>query len=148
MQNLPACSLRKILLLITANFWENYRFDEFNFDVRDTFTNRHYREITLQPGTELDRAFQQGVNSPKSPFLTRGATADRVTSTEQARSVLALEGTSDVFPDTVTKLRVEDPSRALIGPISGGEGFQIVVDPRDLSKIVEVPNARQPLPLR
>jgi len=125
-----------------------FGFDEFNFDVRDTFTNGRYREITLQPGTELDRAFQQGVNGPKSPFLTRGTTAEQVTSTERARSVLALEGTSDVFPDTVTKLRVEQGSRALIGPIKDGQGFQIVVDPRDLSKIIEIPNARRPLPPR
>ena len=69
-----------------------------------------------------------------------------VTNTEEARSVLALEGTSDVFPYTVTKLRVEESTRALIGPIKDGNGFQIVIDPNDLPKVIEIPGARKPLP--
>ena len=128
------------------NKTKGFSYDAFDFNVGETFTNGRFREITLKPGTELDRAFQKGVNSPKSPFVTRGSTSQRVTNTEEARSVLALEGTSDVFPDTVTKLRVEESTRALIGPIKDGNGFQIVIDPNDLPKVIEIPGARKPLP--
>ena len=128
-----------------SNKAAGFGFEQFNFDVKTTFKNGQYREITLNPGTELDRAFQQGVNSPKSPFVTQGTTAGKLTSTEESRRVLAIEGTSDVFPDTVTKLRVEKPTRALIGPIKDGDGFQIIIDPRDLSKVIEIPNARRAL---
>jgi len=123
-----------------------FGFNEFSFDVRTTFRDGRYREITLQPGTELGRAFQTGVNGPKGHFVTRGRTSELVTSTESAQDVLALRGTSNIKPDTATKLQVNEPVRALIGPILGGRGNQIVIDPRDLSKITEILGARRVLP--
>lgn len=64
--------------LVVLNKTKGFSYDAFDFNVGETFTNGRFREITLKPGTELDRAFQKGVNSPKSPFVTRGSTSQRV----------------------------------------------------------------------
>lgn len=123
-------------------------YDAFDFDVVDTFANRKHKEVLLKSGVELDRVFQKGVNGPKSPFVTRGNTSRSLISTEKARKVLALEGTSNVLPDTVTKLRVNESVRALIGPIKDRDGFRLVIDPNDLSMVTEIPGARKPFPAK
>ena len=42
---------------------------------RKTFKGGSFREITLKAGTQLKRAFQEGVNNAIGSFLTRGKTA-------------------------------------------------------------------------
>ncbi len=105
-----------------------------SFDVASTFRNLRFREITVQSGTRLDRAFEQGVNRPVGSFATRGATANRLTSTQTAIDELGLRGTSDVRPNRVTALEFTRPTRVKVGLIEGGgkRSIQYVVDPADI----------------
>ncbi len=107
------------------------------FDVASTFRNGRFREVTLRPGTVLERAFEEGVNRPVGSFTTRGVTARRVTSTQTAIDGLGLKGTSNVRPNRVTALEVTERIRVKVGPIEGGgkRAYQYVIDESDLGKL-------------
>ena len=108
-------------------------FTESGFDPTSTFRGGKFREIILKPGTRLERAFEEGVNGPLSPYTTRGATARRITSTKSAVYELGLEKTSGVRPNTVTTLEVTRPIKVKVGFVKDGgkRAVQYVIDPKD-----------------
>jgi hypothetical protein len=120
-------------------------FAESGFDPTSTFRGGKFREIILKPGTRLERAFEEGVNQPFSPFTTRGATARRITSTEGAINGLGLRNTSGVRPNTVTTLEVTRPIKVKVGFIKDGgkRAVQYVIDPKDKNSLREIYQLRR-----
>jgi hypothetical protein len=118
-----------------------------NFDVTSTFRDGRFRDITLQPGTQLERAFQEGVNDPIGSFMTRGSTAHRITSTNSAVNELGLRGTSNVNPNRLTTIEVTQSTPAQIGFIdsAGSRSTQIVVNRNNLSNLRRVPGTTRTL---
>ena len=114
-----------------------------SFDIASTFRNGKFREITLKPGTVLERAFEEGKNSPIGTFLTRGSTARNINSTQEAVVKLGLKGTSNLSPNTISTLEVTAPIKAKIGFIEGGgtRAVQIVIDSKD-TKYLEIIGGR------
>ncbi|MDA0739889.1 MAG: hypothetical protein O2999_08580 [Nitrospirae bacterium] len=103
----------------------------------NTFRNGRFKEITLNPGTRLDRVFEEGVNNPIGSFTTRGVTSSTLTSTEAAIRQLAITGAR---PNRLTSLEVTRTTRAKVGFIEGGgkNAFQIVIDPSDFGNLREL----------
>jgi hypothetical protein len=101
------------------------------FDVASTFKGGKFKEVTLNPGTKLERAFEAGVTNPVGGFTTRGVTGQKLTSGQGASDVLALGGTSNAVPTHVSSLVVTQKTTAKMGFIAGSSNknaVQIVVD--------------------
>jgi hypothetical protein len=116
------------------------------YNVNDTFRGGKFREITLKPGTQLQRVFQEGVNDPVGSFTTRGATVRRISSTassDTAIQELGLKETSQVRPNRLTTLELTKPTPAKIGFIKGGgeNAIQVVIDRANLGNIRQIPGS-------
>jgi RHS repeat-associated protein len=113
----------------------------FEAFARSTARNEKLRRIILKPGKLLQRAFEEGINEPIGIFTTRGRTASMITSTQDAIRILALEGTSNVRPNSVATLEVLEEIEAFGGFIknsSDPNAFQIIIRKSDLHKLREV----------
>ena len=106
----------------------------------NTFRNGRFRDITLNPGTRLDRVFQEGISDPTGSFLTRGVTTRTLTSTDAAITQLALPV---VRPNRLATLEVTISTRARVGFIEGGgkNAFQLVIDQADLGNLRILPES-------
>jgi hypothetical protein len=121
---------------------------EQTIDLSTTFRGERFREIALQPGTRLERAFEEGATAPVGSFTVRagGAASRNLTSSEAAVIELALGETSGAVPTHVSLLEVTAGTGARIGFIEGGgkNAIQIVVEnPRVLREV-----GRRSLPRR
>ena len=79
-------------------------------------------------------------NKSIGSFTTRGRTASKITSTEGAISILALEGTSNLRTNRVVTLEILEQIEAFAGFIKNSNvrnAFQIIIDPKDFDKLRE-----------
>lgn len=93
----------------------------------------------------MERAFEEGVTNPVGSFTTRGATARRIQTTDDAVREFNLGTTSGAKPNFVSTLEATAPVKAKIGFVEGGgkNAIQIVIDPADRVLLKEV--GRRPL---
>ena len=117
----------------------------FKAFVKSTAKNSKVRTIILKPGTILKRAFELGKNKSVGSFTTTNRTMSKISSTNDAIEILALKGTSSLRPNRVTTLQVVNQLEAyatLINNSTMKNAFQIVIDPKNLSKLNELPIRR------
>ncbi|MGE4234716.1 MAG: hypothetical protein AB7F43_15510, partial [Bacteriovoracia bacterium] len=101
------------------------------FEVADTFAGGKFKNITLKAGTILQRAYEAGKNTPLGQFMTRGRTAEAITSSQKAVDILALKGTSNIMPNRMAQLEILQDIPAKAGFIEGSSiknGFQLHID--------------------
>lgn len=93
--------------------------------------------MDFKSGDEVCRAFEEGRTLPVKEFVTDGATASRISSTDQAVSELALGATSGARPNRIAELLVGKPINAKYGLIKDGgqDAYQYYIDTRDLGAL-------------
>ena len=115
-----------------------------------TFQAGKFREITLQPGRMLERAFEEGVSRGVGQSTVRpgGVASRRLTSGVAATRELALAETSGAIPTAVSTLEVTEAVTARIGFIKGGGKGAIQIVVREPAALREIRALRRTLPFR